>query len=66
MEWDLRSTREKDIGMGSIVLALACRSEPVVAACAAVVGSTRTGRVLHTVSTSWERSSDVCYVGDTR
>ena len=32
----------------------------------AVVGSTRTGRVLDAGSDREDRSSDVCYVGDTR
>ena len=35
------------------------------AVCAAVVGSARTGRVLDAGSARKDRSSDVCYVGDT-
>ena len=48
--------------------ALACGSEPVVdAVCTAVDGSALTGCELDAGSDSCEdRSSDVCYVGDTR
>ena len=42
----------KDIGIGVM--------------CAAVVGSVRAGRVPNAGSDREDRSSDVCYVGDTR
>ena len=57
----------KDIGMGVTDFALTCGSEPVVdAVCTAVVGSARTGRVLDAASDREDRSSEVCYAGDTR
>ena len=57
----------KNVGMGVTDFALTCGSEPVVdAVCTAAVGSTRTGRVLDAGSDREDRSSDVCYVGDTR
>ena len=53
--------------MGVTDLALACGSEPVVDAVGiAVVGSARTGRVHDAGSAREDRSSDECYVGDTR
>ena len=53
-------------GMGITDRALTCESEPVMdAARTAVVGSART-RVLDAGSDREDRSSDVCYVGDTR
>ena len=56
----------KDIGNGVTDFALTCGSETVVdAVCTAVVGSARTGRVHVAGSDRKDRSSDVCYVGDT-
>ena len=53
--------------MGVTDLALTCESEPVMdAVYTAVVGSACTGRVLDAGSDREDRSSDVCYVGDTR
>ena len=53
--------------MGVIHFALACGSESVVDAVGtAVVGSARTGRVFDAGSACEDRSSDVCYVGETR
>ena len=53
--------------MGVADFALTCGLEPVMdAVCAAVVGSARTGSVLDAGSDREDRSSDVCFVGDTR
>ena len=53
--------------LGVTDLALTCGSEPVVdAVCTAVVGSLRTGLVLDAGSDREDRSSDVCFIGDTR
>ena len=53
--------------MGVTVFALTCGPEPVMdAVCTAVVGSARTCRVLDAGSDHEDKSSDVCYVGDTR
>ena len=53
--------------MGVTDLALDCGSEPVMdAVCTAVVVTARTGPVLEAGSDREDRSSDVCYVGDTR
>ena len=64
---DYSLNASKDAGMGVADLAPTCESEPVVdAVCTAEVGSDRTGRVLDGGSAREDRSSDVCYVGDTR
>ena len=56
-----------DIGMGVTDFAPICNSELVMdTVCTAVVGSERTCRVLDAGSDREDRSSDVCYVGDTR
>ena len=53
--------------MGVTDLALNCGSVPAMdVVCTAVVGSARTGRVLDAGSDREDRSSDVCYVGDTQ
>ena len=52
--------------MGVTDLALVCESEPMMdAVFSAVVGSART-RVLNASSDREDRSSDVCYVDDSR
>ena len=64
---DYSLNASKDIGMGVTHFALTCGSEPVVdAVCFAVVGCARTGRVFDAGSDREDRSSDGCYVGDTR
>ena len=56
---DYSLNASKDIGAELGDLAVACGSEPVV-------GSARTARVLGAGSVREDRSSGVCYVGDTR
>ena len=52
---------------GSYWLCANWLSEPVIGTvCNAAVGSVRTGRVFDASSDHEDRSSDVCYVGDTR
>ena len=64
---DCSLNESKDFGMGVTDLSLACGSEPEMdAVWTAVVGSARTGPALDAGSDREDRSSDVCYVGDTR
>ena len=52
--------------MGLTELAPICKSEPVMDTMStAAYGSARTNRVLDAGSDREDRSSDVCYVGDT-
>ena len=61
----LNASKDFDVEVSD--LALTCGSEPVMdTVCTGVVGSARTGRELDAGSAREDRSSDVCYAGDTR